>query len=706
MSGPMEGVEILQNGDVSEYSNVIYKKRVGDLTVSPTNMVFRSRRESGNAENATTMSIEWKDVVKHQVSPANYPKALLKVILAPNQNSSVNTNKANVSTTFQMEDREELERIRKDVTYRLQRHANRDVHDGTTTSTTKKRPYSEFQSVTTSFGELDPTAVAVTRSALLAANAALRQQHKYLVTETSTVAEEDFWKTHQHLLEDEYARISGMARAGTSSVLQSHLPSSGRVTLGVQEMRQIFILYPAVHRAYEEKVPLELSDEQFWRKYLESEYFHRDRGRMGTAARNHAPAETVVNDDKKNKNKNAGPTLEQQEARAAAVGTDDFFSRYDQKLQEESSALAADPQPTGQSGGSAGTGTNDSLHRKWGTHLAVGQFDLTSTLETERGNLLEGPKDNHPPNQNDDGKGARVIQKYNRHWAMVLHPDEAIAGSNLMEVARRSVLDVLPDDTDASVMGGVDEETRRLIVFADAPEEEANHATCVGLQDGNEYEPLTLQNVEAYYAGRVNSATAGGGGSKELNEEAAKRHTVFAREIASKAQSLVNKLATRTDGSTPHIPETCFPPAGLGRELLSALTKKMAKDAETEAQSLEMVNKLPEEFRNRLQSYFRRSSELLRHFFGLRRLEAEGGGDGGDASSSHNSQKLARIVRGMETFYREMEGMRRDFPQTEIGEMMRKMCLPIMDQLDWAFKLHREGSGSGGGGGFVTVEEL
>jgi transcription initiation factor TFIIH subunit 1 len=53
-----------------------------------------------------------------------------------------------------------------------------------------------------------------------------------------------------------------------------------------------------------------------------------------------------------------------------------------------------------------------------------------------------------------------------------------------------------------------------------------------------------------------------------------------------------------------------------------------------------------------------------------------------------------------------MEGMRRDLPQTETGEMMRKMCLPIMDQLDWAFKLHREGSGGGGGGGFVTVDEL
>lgn len=718
----MEGVELFQNsGDaVSQYSNVIFKKRVGDLMVSPTNMVFRSKQTEGreNAENAASIVISWKDVVKHQVSPANYPKALLKVLLLaptpPNIDTSLNnTNnniKSNLSTTFQMAGRDDLERIRKDITGRLlqrQQHADhrdRNGGGGGSGANNKKRPYSEFRSLNSSFGELDPTAVAVTRSALLAANAALRQQHKYLVTETSTVSEDDFWKTHQHLLEDEYARISGMARAGTSSVLQSHLPSSGRVTLGVQEMRQIFILYPAVHKAYEEKVPLELSDEQFWRKYLESEYFHRDRGRTGTTARNHAPADAILRDEKKNKkngsnNSNAGPTFEQQEARAAAVGTDDLFSRYDQKLQEEAGTADPQQQQTGQAG--AVSGASDSSHRGWGTHLAVGQFDLASTFETERGYLLEGPKDNHPANQNDDGKGARVIQKYNRHWAMVLHPDQAVAGSNLMEVARRSVRDVVPNDTDASVMGGVDEEMKRLVDFADAPEEDANHATGVGLQDGDGYEPLTLHNVEAYYAGSVNSAT---GASQESNEDAARRHTVFARSVAVKALTLVNKLASKTDFSAPRLPETCFPPADFGRELLSALTKKMAKDSVTEAQSLEMVNKLPADFRNRLQAYFRRSSELLRHFFGLRRLEAEG--CDGHASCSHNSQKLARIVRGMETFYREMEGMRRDLPQTETGEMMRKMCLPIMDQLDWAFKLHREGSGGGGGGGFVTVEEL
>jgi len=59
----------------------------------------------------------------------------------------------------------------------------------------------------------------------------------------------------------------------------------------------------------------------------------------------------------------------------------------------------------------------------------------------------------------------------------------------------------------------------------------------------------------------------------------------------------------------------------------------------------------------------------------------------------------------METFYREMEGMRKDLPETETGRLMSKMFLPIMEQLDWAFKLHRERIGGSGGGGFVDVEE-
>jgi transcription initiation factor TFIIH subunit 1 len=427
------------------------------------------------------------------------------------------------------------------------------------------------------------------------------------------------------------------------------------------------------HQAYEEKVPLELSDEQFWRKYLESEYFHRDRGRVGETARNHAGMAANDQQQRSNNKKKSGPSVEEQEARAAAVGTDDLFSRYDQKIRDQQAV--------------ADSNAGGAKSHTWGRRLACGQFDLASTYETERGRLLEGPKDNFPPNQLDDGKGSRVIQKYNRHWAMVLHPDDAVAGSDLQSIARKSVDDVLPGDEDPNAGGGIDKEMRQLVDFASAREEDADHAAGIGTH--KEHEKLTLSNVEAYHTGLRAAEKASA--SQEPNDEVIKRHLVAAKAMVSKTDVMARSIVNQST-----LPSSCFPPAALGKELLSALTKKMAQDSKTEAASLEVVNKLPKEFRNNLQAYFRRSSELLRHFYGLRKLGAH---------VPANSQKLARIVGGMETFYREMETMRKALPHSETGETMRKMCLPIMGQLDWAFKLHREGSGGGGGGGFVTVEE-
>jgi len=707
-------------GESTTYENVRFKSKVdGRLTLSQHSLTFQA---SGEGSHLLNLSFSWSDIVKHQVSPANYPKALLKLIVQKHGNAASTSNR-----TFQLINRDELERIRNDISNRLKNCGKSSVpgtgNDHAVANHKKRRLSNEggsnkrqrmeafASSSTVSFGDLDPTALAVTRSSLLAANPTLRQQHQYLVLETKTVSEEDFWTTHAALVEEEYARISGYAKAGTSSLLQSHLPIStdrargGRITLGVEEMRQIFILYPAVHKAYEEKVPLELSDEEFWRRYLASEYFHRDRGRVGTTARNHSSGQTQnVSKQEGQKKKSAGLTLEEQEARAAAVATNDIFARYDLKLREQQQQRERQQQQLLQQQRDGSASPTQTLVRassissikspsKVGRKLAVGQFDLASTFATERGELLQGPKDNHPPNQEDDGaKGARVIQKYNRHWAMVLHPDEAVAGADLTgEVAKKSVTDVLADDPDPLAGGGVDEEMRQLIEFAEATEEEADHAAGIGHHD--EYDPLTLKNIEAYYSTKGQETEAAPSSTNgETEAEIRKRHALFAKATSAKLEQMVKSILDKNENE---LPKSCFPPAKLGKELLMALTKKMAQDSQTEAQSLEMVNQLPDDFRMNLQSYFRRSSELLRHFFGLRRLEAQG--------SAGHSPKLARIVVGMETFYREMEVTRKQLPQSEEGEKMRKMFLPLMDQLDWAFKLHREGSGGGGGGGFVSV---
>ena len=645
--------------DVTTYNNVCFKQGEGTLFLGGDKITFQQTKPDAHVFHIAMLSI-----LKHQVSPSSHPKALLKLNLEDEN-----------SLTFRLPNRIDLERLRKDVTKRL-----RALKPSSQNQRQNGAKAMADNMTSAEFGDMDPTAVAVTRSSLLAANPILRAQQNYLVTETQTVSEEDFWKTHQSQVEEEYAKICGQCKTGPSSIIQSHLVTAqggNRITLGVEEMRQIFILYPAVHKAYEEKVPLELSDEQFWRKYLESEFFHRDRGRLGTAARNHASSSSNAQDNNNSNGAGKKPsngsklTNEQQDARAAAVGTDDLFARYDQKLREAAGISNA---------------TADSGKRKWGTQLAVGQFDLASTFETERGRLLEGPRDMHPPNVDED-KNARVVRKYNRHWAMVLHPDDAIAGSDLMKVSRKSVAEVLPDDEDAKAHGGVTSEMRRLVNFANADDLDANHVTGKGLEDEN-YESLNLNNIEAYSLRNDIHVQA----SNETKEDAEKRRKVFAHHMAHE----VHQLAQRAKASGTGLAEKqCFPESKWGRNLLAHLTKRMAEDAKTEKDCHEAVDRLDEEFKKKLDTYFRRSSELLRHFFGLQRLEVQG---------KQNEEKLSRIVQGLEAVYREMEAVRKELPQNEDGEMMRKMCLPIMDQLDCAFKLHREAaSGASNSGGFVDV---
>ena len=67
-----------------------------------------------------------------------------------------------------------------------------------------------------------------------------------------------------------------------------------------------------------------------------------------------------------------------------------------------------------------------------------------------------------------------------------------------------------------------------------------------------------------------------------------------------------------------------------------------------------------------------------------------------------------RIVTALVDVYREMEAMRNELPSSELGEKMRKMFIPVMDQLDSASKLHKDGLNPNNGpkesGGFGFVE--
>ncbi len=722
------------------YGNVTHQKSKGSLVISDLDLRFNPDDPDVNVVGGDVGSdrvvLPWRRVSKHQVSPASHPKALLRV-MATATSSGGDDGGGNGSSSFTLvfsfPDRSSLERARRDVSARLASRKRPRPSDVGPPPPPLKRLSTPPSS---RYVDLDPVALIAARSSLLASDPALRAQHRHLVLDSCTIDEDDFWDTHGRLVADEYAKISGRANGGMSSDIRSSLdlglsasamsssgkkgggggggskkddPSGGGgdgggggggggssfnaagvVHLGVEEMRQIVIMYPAVHRAYEEKVPLELSEEQFWRRYLESEYFHRDRGRLGAhmgkvderegiererrrirvgsgplgadvEAGGTSSSASRLRDEEKKRKENDVAGEEEAKNRLAAAGTDDIFSRY------ESKHVTSSTHQHGHHGGRHRHhhhhphGRHHHHHRDhhhhpthhggMGARLAVGKFDLAATAEVERGDRFLGG-DLHPPPERDSA-GSRIVDKYNRHWAIVLHPAESMAGVDLKEVAARSAREGAMAaasgkgiDEDARVNGGCDGEMRRLVGFANALGGDADFARGLGDDDDDDLMELRLRDVDAY-AGKFGPS----GSNNNGKEDDLKLHLQYAKILAAtmRAQTepiLREKKSVRARGfcNAPTFVKP-FPDPKIGRGLLEALTKKLSADSRTEADVQQLADSLPEEFKTKLAAFFRRASELLRHFFSLRSVLSENGNDG---QSESQKNRLANIVKGME----------------------------------------------------------
>ena len=625
--------------------NTIHRKQNGTITLSDTHLSFVNESN----DEGSKISLTWMDIAKHQVSPASHPKALLKLVLS---------DPASKGLTFQFENRDVLENIRSQISAKLaekrtsirKRQREEATDEGT-----------GVDQNTTGFNQLASDALAVSRAALLASNENLREQYKILV-EGGVLSEDEFWSAHERKLADEAAKVHGKVRKGIESTMRSNLDltSGGKIRLGVEEIRQIFILYPAVHKAYEEKVPLELSEEQFWRKYLESEYFYRDRGHVAgnkpTSNRNGVGTSSVDHQD---------------HSQAAVAGAEDIFSRYDVELMRE-----RDERESLTKGG-GGVSNSMNGNKKIGREQAVGQFDLSQSMQTERPTL--GSSDLYPTTL-ENSQGSRVIKKYNRHWALVMNPEKASATSSFVDVAMNSVR-ASPVTSDANGKRNGDD-FERLVSFASCSQTDANHVRSRG---DEEFEELSLQNIDVY------SNHLGLGRNVQIPEEKRKM-VVLAQTISSKLNdNLVehyglDNIETLKTGNFDKTKvrkldsECLFPDAQLSHQLLLRLTKHMNESTKTETDTAKLVRSLPEKHRSQIELFFHRSAELLRHFYGLLMLEG--------TFSKREDSKLNKIVEGIKQLYLEIEGMRKVLLGSgeEGEEVMRKLCLGMMDQLDYGIK--------------------
>ncbi|KAJ2454023.1 RNA polymerase II transcription factor B subunit 1 [Coemansia sp. RSA 2336] len=117
------------------------------------------------------------------------------------------------------------------------------------------------------------------RQEVLSKNGDLAKVHKSLVI-SGLVSEDEFWSTRKHILET-YA-IQSQLRKGESSAwlgLESQNLETGnfKYTITPNVARRIFKEYPQVKRAYVDNVPHVVSEKEFWKRFVASQFFNRGR---------------------------------------------------------------------------------------------------------------------------------------------------------------------------------------------------------------------------------------------------------------------------------------------------------------------------------------------------------------------------------------------------------------------------------------------
>ncbi|CAJ0746418.1 4873_t:CDS:10 [Entrophospora sp. SA101] len=118
------------------------------------------------------------------------------------------------------------------------------------------------------------------RKQLLLRDKNLADQHKTLVVEHKCINEEEFWELRKNLLRDQDARTN--QQRGCSSTMPHLRPvtedgGEAKINITPQLIREIFDEYPRVEAAYKLYVPERLSEQEFWKQYVQSKFNDRNR---------------------------------------------------------------------------------------------------------------------------------------------------------------------------------------------------------------------------------------------------------------------------------------------------------------------------------------------------------------------------------------------------------------------------------------------
>ncbi|XP_076224724.1 transcription factor B1 [Nomia melanderi] len=229
-----------------QVGQVRYKKGDGTLYVM-------NERIAWMLDNRDTVSVSHKyaDIKLQKISPEGKSKIQLQVVLHDGSSSTFHFVNRN-GQEAQIKDRDDVKELLQQLLPKFKRKVNKELEE---------------------------------KNRMLQENPVLFQLYRDLVI-TQVISSEEFWS--QHAAEHTQAKKSQRQEIGVNSAFLADIkPQTDgcnglKYNLTVDVIECIFKTYPAVKRKHQENVPHKMSESDFWTKFFQSHYFHRDRINAGT----------------------------------------------------------------------------------------------------------------------------------------------------------------------------------------------------------------------------------------------------------------------------------------------------------------------------------------------------------------------------------------------------------------------------------------
>ncbi|CAG9856270.1 unnamed protein product [Phyllotreta striolata] len=220
---------------------VRYKKGDGTLFLMDQRLIWM-------VENKDTVAVShlYADIKSQKISPEGKAKVQLQVVLHNGVSSTFHfTNKSGMPA--QLADRDKVKEMLQTLLPKFKRKVDRELEE---------------------------------KNKLLSSNPALLQLYKDLVM-TKVVTSEEFWSQHAQQYtqkQNQQSQEIGVSGAFLADIKPQTDGCNGlKYNITPDIIECIFKTYPAVKKKYIDNVPSKLSESQFWTKFFQSHYFHRDR---------------------------------------------------------------------------------------------------------------------------------------------------------------------------------------------------------------------------------------------------------------------------------------------------------------------------------------------------------------------------------------------------------------------------------------------